>query len=184
MRSLERAVRKRRRLVFVAWLLVVLAALPFAARQSEHLTTGGFRVEGSGSQAVDQMLREKFPGYDRSPLAAVIAPRPGASRADVAAAQRRVLAAVRARDDVKLATTREPAVSAGQPTLIPLRTGQGDDENIEIALGLRKELGIDDSQSGPVRVHLVGYGGLWSGMNETSKRDLAQAEALGFPIVA
>ena len=213
MRKLDRAVRGRRKLVLGLWLLVVLAALPFAARQSEHLTTGGFRVPGSGSQEVDQLLKQKFPDYDRSPLAAVVEPLPGATRAQVAAVRKRLVDVVRKRPEVRLA---DAPVSAGRadagradagradggragsgragagrpdarvdrPIVIPLRTGKGDDENIEIALDLRKDLAINDDQSGPVRLHLVGYGGLWSGMNETSKRDLAHAEALGFPIVA
>ncbi|HEV2727764.1 MAG TPA: MMPL family transporter, partial [Solirubrobacterales bacterium] len=41
-----------------------------------------------------------------------------------------------------------------------------------------------DDQAGAVRLHLVGYGALWSGLSDTSKRDLAEAEAIGFPIVA
>jgi heme transporter len=38
---------RRRWLVVAAWLLLVLAAAPFAARQTEHLTAGGFSVPGS-----------------------------------------------------------------------------------------------------------------------------------------
>ena len=184
MRKLEATVRRRRRGVLAAWAIVVLAALPFAARQSEDLTTGGFRVEGSGSQAVDELLREQFPRYQRSPLAAVVDPQPGASRADVRAAEERLARGLREQAGVAPARAVSPPARVDAPTVVPLRTGKGDDENIEIALDLRERLGIDDDQSGPVHLHLVGYGALWSGMNETSKRDLASAEALGFPIVA
>ena len=33
---------RRRWLVLAAWLLILLAALPFAAKQTDHLTSGGF----------------------------------------------------------------------------------------------------------------------------------------------
>ena len=44
---------RRRWIVLGAWLLIVLAAAPFAVRQTEHLTSGGFTVPGSGSDAVE-----------------------------------------------------------------------------------------------------------------------------------
>ena len=46
--------RRHRVIVVVAWLALLVAAMPFAARQTEHLTSGGFEVPGSGSAAVDR----------------------------------------------------------------------------------------------------------------------------------
>ena len=63
---------RHRRFVLVAWLLVLVAAVPFASRQTEHLTSGGFLVPGSGSEKVDQALAD-FEGAQRETLAVVLA---------------------------------------------------------------------------------------------------------------
>ena len=65
-------------------MLVVLAAAPFAARQTEHLTGGGFNVPGSGSETVDNSL-DRFQGAQRESLGAVLRPARGASAADARA---------------------------------------------------------------------------------------------------
>ena len=82
MDRLDRFTRRRRVPVALLWLVLLLAALPFASRQTEHLTSGGFEVPGSGSAAVDRGLAE-FEGAEREQLAVVIARRPGADSADV-----------------------------------------------------------------------------------------------------
>jgi uncharacterized membrane protein YdfJ with MMPL/SSD domain len=51
---------RRRKLVLAAWVAIVLLALPFAARQTEHLTGGGFDVPGSQSERVSESLQEGF----------------------------------------------------------------------------------------------------------------------------
>ncbi len=56
MDGLTAILERRRWLILGAWLLLLLAALPFAAKQTEHLTSGGFTVPGSGSDAVDRFL--------------------------------------------------------------------------------------------------------------------------------
>ena len=47
---------RRRWVVLAAWIVVLLAALPFAARQTDHLTSGGFEVPGSQSQVVSDNI--------------------------------------------------------------------------------------------------------------------------------
>ncbi|MGC1851490.1 MAG: hypothetical protein WA687_03510, partial [Solirubrobacterales bacterium] len=51
---------RRRRLVVLAWVLIVGASLPLAARQTEHLTGGGFDVPGSESKAVGETMQGVF----------------------------------------------------------------------------------------------------------------------------
>ena len=184
MLRLDSLIHRRRRAVLAVWLLVVLAALPFAAKQSDDLSGGGFTVSGSASLAVENELREDYPGYERSPLSVVLDPKPGASVADVRAARERVAATVAADPKVRLAQTEGSAPKPGRPLLVPLRTGVGDDENVDIGRELGVALGVHEDQAGPVRTHLVGYGAVWSGLSEVSKKDLAAAEAIGFPIVA
>ena len=65
---------RRRWFVLGAWLALLLAVAHFAAKQTEHLTSGGFEVPGSQSQAVDRNL-ERFAGAQREYMAVVVARR-------------------------------------------------------------------------------------------------------------
>src|SRR3954451_16911355 len=67
---LERLVARRRRLVLGVWIVVLLVALPFASRQTEHLTGGGFENQASGSHAVATALKG-IPGAQAETLAVV-----------------------------------------------------------------------------------------------------------------
>src|SRR4051812_27260891 len=93
--------RKHGKLVALAWLVLILAAIPFASRQTENLTSGGFEVPGSGAAAVERGLAA-FDGAQRSQLAVVIARRPGSSDQDVRSAIGRVRAAAAKTDHVAL----------------------------------------------------------------------------------
>src|SRR5256885_4899665 len=99
MDRLDRFTRRHGRLVALAWLALLIAAVPFAARQTEHLTSGGFEVPGSGSNAVERGL-SAFAGAQRSQLAVVIARRPGSSEQDVRRAIGRIRAGVAKVHDV------------------------------------------------------------------------------------
>src|SRR5262245_31908916 len=69
---LERFVQHRRRLVIVAWIVLVVVSVPFAARQTEHLTGGGFETKGTGSRAVSDALGVgDFAGVQSEDLAIV-----------------------------------------------------------------------------------------------------------------
>jgi RND superfamily putative drug exporter len=182
MLALDRLVQRRGRVLLALWIVAVLAALPFFAQQSDRLSGGGFRVPDSGSKNVAEALEARFPEVQSSPLSAVLVPRPGASAADVRAARERLNRAVAADPDVDLGPPPERAATAG-PTLVPLAIQGGDDASVDIARDLRTRLG-GAAEEGPVRVHLVGYGALWSGLGEVSKEDLARAETIGFPIIA
>jgi len=67
--------------------------------------------------------------------------------------------------------------------LLPLRSEQSSDELIDSATTLREGLDPGTAAAG-VTPYLVGQPTIWAGMQEISKRDLARAEATGFPIVA
>ena len=67
MLRLDRVVRRRRALVLALWLVALLAALPFAAKQSDHLTGGGYTVPDSQSDRVATAL-------DRTPSMSNAAP--------------------------------------------------------------------------------------------------------------
>src|SRR5215217_4607164 len=134
MLGLERLVRRRRWVVAGLWLAAVLAAAPFAARQSDRLSGGGFTVPGSQSLAVQHAFERDFGGVQASPLSAVLVPRPGATRADMRAALERLDRAARAQGGVR--PGRPTGLSPRRPAVVPLRTGLGDDDSVDLARSL------------------------------------------------
>jgi uncharacterized membrane protein YdfJ with MMPL/SSD domain len=187
MRRLDSFLTRRRWLVLGAWALILLAALPFAARQSENLTGGGFDAPGSQSKAVTEAVERDFPNTERASLAVLLVPREGAGAGQLRTAVGRVQRAADKTKDVSLLPPVAQAAGAraeqGKPVLVPLRVEVGEDTAADIARDLRDELGIDDGARGGVQSHLIGQGGLWAGLQVVSKEDLAQAESVGFPIV-
>jgi uncharacterized membrane protein YdfJ with MMPL/SSD domain len=190
MLRLDALIRRRRKLFLGAWALIVLAALPFAARQSEHLSGGGFDVPGSQSVVVQQAVVHDFERAQGSTLAAVLVPHGDVTSAEIRTALAKVGTAADAADDVALAPAargqalRQLQADGPRTLVVPLQTRVGDSDAIDVAVDLRKALGISDQAAdAPVAFHLVGQGALWAGMQDLSKEDLAKAESIGFPIV-
>jgi uncharacterized membrane protein YdfJ with MMPL/SSD domain len=179
---------RRRRLVLVAWAIVLVAALPFAARQSDRLTGGGFAVPGSQAQAVQRTLEHDFDAAQRAKLGVVLIAREQAGAADQRAALQRLRRAAARVDHVALpAAALARARAAGVRTIVvPLRVDVNEWQAIDAAADLRTALGIGTpvGSQGAVTTHLVGQGALWAGLQEVSKEDLQTAESVGFPIVA
>jgi uncharacterized membrane protein YdfJ with MMPL/SSD domain len=186
MLRLDRLLRRRKRLVLIAWVAIVLAALPFAARQSEDLSSGGFEVPGSQTAQVNDALA-RFPGVQRAQLAAVLVPEAGATSDQLRAAVDRVGAAAGPIAGVSLpgeARARaDQQAAAGGTIVVPLRTEVDEDGATEVASDLRDRLGVGDGAQDGVTTHFVGQGALWAAMQELSKEDLAKAESAGFPVV-
>ena len=176
---------RHRRFVLVAWLLVLVAAAPFASRQTEHLTSGGFLVPGSGSEQVDQALAD-FEGAQRETLAVVLAQREGATPEAIRAEIDRVDRIAAEVDHTELTPTaaREAKARAGQHTIlvIPLDARGSHDELADAAVDMRDELDVGVARDG-VEPHLVGQQALWAGMQVLQQEDLAKAEGLGFPAI-
>ena len=175
---------RRRLLVLGVWGVLLLAALPFAARQSEHLTAGGFAVPGSQSAAVDKNL-ERFEGAQREYLAVVLAKREGANATAVREEIERVDRLVARLPHVELtdaaaATARREAAGASI-TVMPLALAGSQDQLADATVDLRDALG-DEARAG-VQPYLVGQQALWAGMQELAQEDLEAAETTGFPIV-
>lgn len=187
MLRLDGLASRRHRLVLCVWLALVVAAIPFAAQQSDHLSSGGFFVAGSQSSNVDTTLRRDFPQQSRSTLDVLLYPRRGATGAMIRADIARVEQAVRGVADVRLnAEDRDAAnFAAGlvEPTLLPLHVAGNEDKAQDIAETLRGRLGLNGPTDHRLEMHLLGEGALWAGLQDTSKRDLSHAEIIGFPIV-
>jgi uncharacterized membrane protein YdfJ with MMPL/SSD domain len=186
MNRLAQFLGRRRRWVLGGWVLIVVLALPFASKQTDHLTGGGFDVPGSQSMKVSESLQEDF-GSQADGIAVVLKAAPGATAAERDRAVARVRSEVATLDDVTL----PPAVAAGarrqlqgqDVVVVPLRSDLSSDELIDPAATLREDLNPGDAAAG-VTPYLVGQPTIWAGMQEISKEDLAKAESSGFPIVA
>ena len=172
MERLSRFVRRRRRLVLTLWGVLLLASLPFAARQTENLTGGGFEVPGTGSVAVEEQI-DRFEGASSETLAVVL------EGADPQAAVGRVEKAVATVDGVAL--TGDPTTD-GSVTLLPLTFDGNRDEALDAAKDLREELHVGERVDG-VQAYLVGQSAMWAGMQELQQEDLEKAEAAGFPAI-
>src|SRR4051794_15775847 len=190
MRRLDALVHRRRRLVLAAWAVVLLAALPLAARQSDHLTGGGFGVPGSQSDRVEKAVADDFDRTRAATLGAVIVPARGATVSDVRAALARVDRAAAAAPNVALPAPARRAADQQlrrdgvRPLVVPLRLDVPETKAPDVAKDLRDRLGLAKGDGGPVTLHLVGQGALWAGLQDVSKEDLASAEAAGLPLVA
>ncbi len=186
MNRLAGVLGRRRRWVLATWVAIVVCALPFAARQTEHLTGGGFDVPGSQSLAVSEALQRDF-GSQADGISVALKAAPGSSPAERAAAVGRVRREVATIEEVRLAPAA--ALQARRRlqrtgfALLPLRSSQSSDELIDSAATLRDDLDPGSARAG-VTPYLIGQPTIWAGMQEISKRDLSRAEATGFPIVA
>jgi uncharacterized membrane protein YdfJ with MMPL/SSD domain len=190
MLRLDALVRRRRRVVLAAWLVAVAVAVPFAMRQSDNLTGGGYEVPGSQSQRVEASIAHDFDVGSRATLAAVVVPERGASSSDVRAAIGEVDRAAAKTADVTLAPAAERAAltqlqrDGVRPLIVPLTVAVTESDAPDVATDLRDRLHLGDRSSEPVALHLVGQSALWAGLQDLSKEDLATAETAGFPIVA
>ncbi len=187
MMQLDRFLHRHRKAVFVLWAALIIAAIPFAARQSEHLSPGGFTVRGSESEKVAGALAGDFPSLPRSELGVLVVPAPEAGRADLAAEL----------DRVEKLANRTPHVAAGpqtvgraavsgsrlRPVLVPLALDIDEDAAVEVASDLGGRLTPPGQTRGAVAIYLVGEGAVADALRGVAKEDLSKAEERGFPIV-
>jgi uncharacterized membrane protein YdfJ with MMPL/SSD domain len=188
---LDGLVSRRRCVVLGTWLILVGVAVPFALRQSDRLTAGGFQVPGSQSERVERIVTAGVP-VDLRPtgLAAVLVHDRPAARRDYQEAMNALASAVRHVPGVTLPRfSAEAGVYLGThrpglPALVPLDVTADEFHSPDVARELRTRLAIGHGRHyGAVRLHLVGAGALWAGLLDVSQRDLASAERLGLPVV-
>jgi uncharacterized membrane protein YdfJ with MMPL/SSD domain len=192
MLKLDRWLRRRRGIVIGTWLVLVLAAAPLAAKQSEHLSGGGYGIPGSDSQQVLKRLPAIAPGAQKARLAGVLVPASGATAAEMNSAFGRLDSATHGTAHVSIspavrAQTQRAIYVAGahQRTLVvPFDMTVDEEGATNVATKLRGKLDLNGADDGPVALHLVGQSALWAGLQDLSKKDLSTAESTGFPIVA
>lgn len=177
----------RHRKVFLAcWVLVLLISLPLAAKQSDHLSNGGYTAPGSQSREVEKSLNG-FPGYDRQELA-VVARGAGSDPQQRAAVVATVSDAAqgivgievtsRASSNAALLNKRSDAI------ILPITVTGTYDQSVDAAVKLDQNLdSLGKELPSGVEVGIVGQDGLWAALSTLAKDDLAKAEAVGLPIV-
>jgi RND superfamily putative drug exporter len=179
---------RRRWWVLAAWLVTLAIAAPMAAKQTEHLSGGGFDVPGSQSQAVETAVTKHFAETEAGRIGVVLQPAPDASPEQTAAAVQRARSQVAAAGNGAEITPRaaaqaEAQLSAGKPAVVPVKASGSADELVNTASDLRDEISPGDEVNG-VTPYLVGQPAMWAALSEVSKEDLQTAEGEGFPIVA
>jgi uncharacterized membrane protein YdfJ with MMPL/SSD domain len=183
-------IQRHRRLVVAIWGAALLAAAPFAAKETTHLTGGGFNAPGSQSARVQQQLATFHTGAE---LDAVLVPRAGASTAELehqiddVAAQVARLRGIHIDTASLLAARASAASDPVGPVLIRLTVPGGEDQAIDIANKLREKFGIGihtASRATAVEVYFAGQGGLWAAAQADVKESAKLGETRGFPAIA
>lgn len=187
MHRLHELTTVHRRVFIGAWLALVLAAIPFAARQSNHLTSGGYAVAGSQSSDVESTLRQVFPQINQTSLAILLSPGTRTTPMQLNAAVRLAQRAVHGIPHITL--TRESLESAlfatglVGPILMPLEVNASEDQAQALVQALQHRMHTSTRQKGAIAVHVLGESALWVALDASSKRELAHAESIGFPIL-
>jgi uncharacterized membrane protein YdfJ with MMPL/SSD domain len=173
--------------VLFAWSATIVGVLPLALHRSDHLISGGFLTAGSQSATVDTIAKREFPHLGRSSLAILLAPRSWATGAMLAAEITEVVQIVQ---DVRGVSLPKNIVRLAQfntglreTTLLPLEVNLNETETQQVAERLRRELGVSNDHRRPIEVHLLGERAFAASLYDESKRQLAKAETIGFPIL-
>ncbi|HEX6586268.1 MAG TPA: MMPL family transporter [Solirubrobacterales bacterium] len=187
MASLAGFLARRRWWVVAAWVITVIVAAPMAAKQTEHLSGGGFDAPGSESEAVETATAKEFAAQQGGRLALVFEPAAGATPEQASAAVDQVAIEVAATAEATLppegARSAKAQLAAGQAAIVPIETAGDADELVDTAADIRDRIAPGDSLDG-VTPYLVGQPAMWAALSEVSREDLETAEIQGFPIVA
>lgn len=189
MMRLSAILRTHRWLVFTGWLLALVPAVWLLLTGSNHLTGGGFEVEGSQSLRVHYAIEDHFPDVGASPLALVAAPRATASYTDMVEA---VAELERIAAEVPSVTItpipNQPAPQPDRPYVVSLRLDFDNTGAVDVARQLRQKVGITGSDpgenaNGTVRMYVIGQGALGAAAQTSTKHDIAAAERWNMPVV-
>src|SRR5215213_527716 len=157
MERLAGVLARRRWLIVAVWAVVLVAALPLAARQTEDLTGGGFAVPGSQSEEVDEAIESEYGGTSDGAISVVL--HPASAQIDsgqAAAGVERMTVAVAEVPDLTLPSGADSeaqgALEAGDVVVVPLRTDLPTDQQTDAASDLREELSPGDEGSEERRV--------------------------------
>ena len=169
------AVARRHRMVVVGWVALVAACGWFSLHQTDRLSGGGWDVPGSQSVRASELLAG-FPAFDGVRLA-VLAESPDPWRTAAALGRARTRLA-RFPELHEYGAPR--SFLGGRAVVLPLIWKGSTEDAIDFATRLREAVVSDD---GGAATRVVGEPAVWSNFQEASKRQLAEGEATGFPLV-
>ncbi len=182
-----RQVAHRPRLVLGLAVVAIVAALPFAAKQSSHLTLGGYTVPTSQSARVDRTLAHYYPQLSRANLAVLLWARHGATTAELETAITRVEGSLHGIHGIALSpgASEQARFAAGLvgPIVVPLTVTAGENSSQNLVATLTGRLPIRTPKARHVETHLLGESALAAAVASSSKEELAMAERIGFPLL-
>jgi uncharacterized membrane protein YdfJ with MMPL/SSD domain len=171
--------------VLLVWGALLLLAIPLTSKQMKHLTSGGSEVAGSQSENAQQLLREEFPHQSAEKIALFLEWHRGhRDKAAIREDLKRFNMAVKHEQGlVPGPLVIEKAPGGMEAALRPVDIHTSVREAIARAVDLRKALDLGKPRDGPVTMELVGRAALVAAVQEESRQDVRQAEALGAPVV-
>ncbi len=179
-------VHDRRRTLLLVWLCLLVAAVPLALHQTDHLSAGNYIIPGSQSAFVDAEMKRLFPESKRAELAVLVWPRKGAKHSAIQKGIERVQLATEGMPGIRLTKrVKEVALFSadlGEPIILPLQASISEDQAQNVAETLHRRIG-SSAASGEVELHLLGEGALWAGLDGALKKEVSSAEDLGFPLL-
>jgi uncharacterized membrane protein YdfJ with MMPL/SSD domain len=173
---------RHRRVVIAAWVVLVLASLPFAAHQTENLVSGGFTVPGSQSDQVRGAAENDFGLRDQ--LALVLVPTKGSNAVTRSRETGRLLRGVREVPKAMVtarAGARARATTAhGRTAVVPIGVLVDQQHEADVAREIETRIGDPERA---LSADLIGEGALNVAIQGEAQKQLTKAEAIGFPIV-
>jgi uncharacterized membrane protein YdfJ with MMPL/SSD domain len=173
--------------VIAGFLIVALAAVPLAARESRHLALGGYTVPSSQSAHVEDVLARYYPQVSRTDAAVLLWPTRGAVSNEVEAAITHLERSLKGFHGIALThgASEQARFAAGLvgPIVIPLRMSVGEDGAQTLVAQLTTRLPITSHATPRIETHLLGESALSAAVTSVSKSELAAAERVGFPLL-
>ncbi len=161
--------------------------MPFAAKQSQHLTIGGYTVPASQSARVDQILARNYPQLSRANLAVLLWPKHGATSGELETAITHVERGVRGLRGITLSpdASEQARFAAGLvgPLIMPLTVTISEDAAPDLVAKVVARLPIRTQIARRVEIHLLGENALAAAVAASSKKEIAAAERIGFPVL-
>jgi len=161
----------------LAWVALLVLALPFAGHAQAKLSNGGFEVPGAESQR-NLAYFENLPRYGAQPFTLLVsAPTAQAAAARLDQVRHEALAV-----DGRIRFTTPPeGAPDGRTREITGYASVSQNEALEISRRLADRMQVTD---GPTRVYVLGAPALYASFQRIIEQDLARAETLTAPFIA
>ena len=174
---ISRAAARRPWAFVLAWVVLLVLALPFAGRAQSKLSNGGFEVPGAESER-NLAYFEHLPRYGAQPFTLLVsAPTAQAAAARLADLHREALAV-----DRRIRFTTAPTSSAdGRTRAVTGYASVSQNEALAISRRLADRVQVTD---GPTRVYVLGAPALYASFQRIIETDLARADTLTAPFIA